>query len=217
VLSTDAHTANQAGTVVATVGDLTATARVRVFAPLPWSENFETGRPPHWIGGGGSLEVVDQGGNQMFRKGASRTGIHRHAIYLGPSNMSGYTVQVDVMSIEQGRRRPDIGLINSGYTMNLQGNRQKLQLQSWAAELRINEETEFPWNPNVWYRMKLRVDIEGDRGLVRGKVWQRGNTEPADWTVTTADPLPVHQGSPGIIGYSPIDIFFDNVSVVANQ
>jgi hypothetical protein len=139
---------------------------------------------------------VDQGGDQMFRKGASRTGIHRHAIYLGPSNMSGYTVQVDVMATEQGRRRPDIGLINSGYTMDLQGNRQKIQLQSWAAELRINEETEFTWEPNVW---------------------QRDDTEPTDWTVTADDPLPVRQGSPGIIGYSPIDIFFDNVSVVENQ
>jgi len=217
VFSTDAQTASQAGTVIATVGGLTAAARVRVFAPLPWSENFETGRPPHWIGGGGSLAVVDQGGDQMFRKGASRTGIHRHAIYLGPSNMSGYTVQVDVMATEQGRRRPDIGLINSGYTMDLQGNRQKIQLQSWAAELRINEETEFTWEPNVWYRLKLRVDIEGGRGLVRGKVWQRDDTEPTDWTVTADDPLPVRQGSPGIIGYSPIDIFFDNVSVVENQ
>ena len=215
--TTDARAANQAGTVVATVGNLTAAARVRVFGPLPWTETFESGRPPYWIGGGGSLAVVDQGGDQMFRKGASRTGIHRHAVYMGPSTMSGYTVQADVMSTEQGRRRPDIGLINSGYTMDLQGNRQKIQLQSWAAELRVNEEVEFPWEPNVWYRLKLRVDISGDRGLVRGKIWRRDETEPADWTVSAEDPLPVRQGSPGIIGYSPIDIFFDNVSVVENQ
>ena len=214
--STDPQAANQAGTVVATVGTLTAAARVRVFGPLPWTENFETGRPPHWIGGGGSLAVVDQGGDQLFRKGASRTGIHRHAVYLGPSTMSAYTVRVDVMSTEQGRRRPDIGVINSGYTMDLQGNRQKIQLQSWAAELRIEEEVDFPWEPNVWYRLKLRVDIEGDRGLIRGKIWRRDGTEPAEWTVTAEDPLPVRQGSPAIIGYSPIDIFFDNVSVVEN-
>ena len=216
-LSTDPRAANQAGAVVATLGTLTAVAQVRVFAPLPWTENFETGRPPHWIGGGGSLAVVDQGGNQMFRKGASRTGIHRHAIYLGPSNMSGYTVQMDVMSTEQGRRRPDVGLINSGYTMDLRGNQQQIQLQSWAAELRIREEVDFPWEPNIWYRLKLRVDIQGARSLVRGKIWPRDATEPAEWTVTAEDPMPVRQGSPGIIGYSPIDIFFDNISVVENQ
>jgi hypothetical protein len=188
-----------------------------VYAPLPWSENFESGRPPHWIGGGGSLAVEDLGGNQVFRKGASRTGIHRHAIYMGPASMSGYTVQVDVLSTQQGRRRPDIGLINSGYTLDLQGNRQKIQVQSWAAELRVKEEVDFPWEPDTWYRLKLRVDIESDRGVVRGKVWPRDDTEPADWTITAEDPLPNRSGSPGIIGYSPIDIYFDNVSVVENQ
>ena len=216
-LSTDARATNQAGTVTATAGALTGTAQVRIYSPLPWSENFESGRPPHWIGGGGSLSVVDRGGNQVFRKGASRTGIHRHAIYMGPANMSGYTVQADVLSTQQGRRRPDIGLINSGYTMDLQGNRQKVQIQSWAAELRIKEEVEFPWEPDTWYRLQLRVDIQGDRGLVRGKVWPRDEPEPTDWTITAEDPLPNRNGSPGIIGYSPIDIFFDNVSVVENQ
>ena len=75
----------------------------------------------------------------------------------------------------------------------------------------------FVSQPNVWYRLKLRVDIQGDRGLIRGKVWQRDGTEPAEWTITAEDPLPNRQGSPGIIGYSPIDIYFDNVSVVENQ
>ena len=217
VLTTDARASNQAGTVTATVGELTGVAQVRVFSPLPWSENFESGRPPFWIGGGASLAVEDLGGNQVFRKGPSRTGLHRHAIYMGPADMSGYTVQADVMSTQQGRRRPDIGVINSGYTMDLQGNRQKIQLQAWAAELRIKEEVDFPWEPDTWYRLKLRVDIEGDRGIIRGKVWARDATEPADWTITAEDPLPNRTGSPGIIGYAPIDIYFDNVSVVENQ
>ena len=216
-LSTDTRAANQAGTVTAQVGSLTAEAQVRVYAPLPWSENFESGRPPFWIGGGGSLAVEDLNGNQVFRKGASRTGIHRHAIYMGPTTMSNYTVQVDVLATQQGRRRPDIGLINSGYTLDLQGNRQKIQLQSWAAELRIKEEVDFPWEPDTWYRLKLRVDIENNRGTVRGKVWPRDEPEPSDWTITAEDPLPNQTGSPGIIGYSPINIYFDNVSVVENQ
>ncbi len=213
----DPQASNQAGKVVAKVGDLTAAARVRVFAPLPWNENFESGRPPHWIGGGGSLAVVDLAGNQVFRKGPSRTGIHRHAIYMGPSNMSGYTVQADVMSTQKGRRRPDVGLINSGYTMDLQGNHQRLQLQSWAAELRIDERVVFAWDPDVWYTMKLRVNIDNDRAFIRGKVWQRDEPEPADWMVTAEDPVPIRQGSPGLIAYSPIDIYYDNARVMENQ
>ena len=208
--------ANQAGRVIATVGDVSAAARVRIFSPLPWTESFENGRPPHWIGGGGSLAAVDEGGEQLFRKGPSRTGIHRHAIYIGPSYLSNYTVQADVMSTQKGRRRPDIGLINSGYTMDMQGNHQRIEVRSWAAELRMAERFPFAWDPDVWYTLKLRVDTDDDRALVRGKVWPRGEAEPEDWTVTVEDPEPVRQGSPGLIGYSPIDIYYDNVQVMEN-
>ena len=208
---------NQAGTVVATVGNLSAAARVRIFSPLPWTENFENGRPPYWIGGGGSLQAVDEGGEQLFRKGPSRTGIHRHAIYVGPSYLSNYTVQADVMSTQKGRRRPDIGLINSGYTMDLQGNHQRIEVRSWAAELRMAERFDFAWEPDVWYTLKLRVDTDDERALIRGKVWRRGQPEPEDWTVTVEDPEPVRNGSPGLLGYSPIDIYYDNVQVMENQ
>ncbi len=207
---------SQPGRVIATVGNLTGAARVRVFSPLPWTENFENGRPPHWIGGGGNLQAVDEGGEQLFRKGPSRTGIHRHAIYVGPSYLSNYTVQADVMSTQKGRRRPDIGLINSGYTMDLQGNHQRIEVRSWAAELRMAERFDFAWEPDVWYTLKLQVDSDDERALIRGKVWPRGQPEPDAWTVTVEDPEPVRNGSPGLIGYSPIDIYYDNVQVMEN-
>ena len=217
VLSTGTQASNQGGTVVAAVGELTASAQVRVFAPLPWSENFESGRPPFWVGGGPRLGVADLAGQQVLRKGPSPTGLHRHATYLGPSDMSGYTLQADVLSTQRGRRRPDIGIINSGYTLDLRGNAQRIQLQSWAAELRVDEQVEFPWDPDVWYTLKLRVDVDDDEALVRGKVWKRDENEPEDWSVTVHDPEPVRQGSPGLLGYSPIDIYFDNVRVMENQ
>ena len=216
-LSSAQGTANQSGKVVASVGGVTGRAQVRIYGPLPWVENFESGRPPHWVGGGPRLAVVDQGGQQLLQKGPSPTGLHRHAVFLGPSTMSGYTVQADVMSTLQGRRRPDLGLINSGYTLDLQGNQQRIQLQSWAAELRIDERVEFLWDPDVWYTMMLRVDANDDRALIRGKVWRRDESEPAEWTVTAEDPEPVRQGSPGLIAYSPTEIYFDNVSVMENQ
>lgn len=216
-LSTPEGASNQGGQVVASVGGLSGFAQVRVFGPLPWSENFESGRPPFWIGGGGSLRAVDEDGQQLLRKGASRTGIHRHALYLGPADMSGYTVQADAMATEKGRRRPDLGVINSGYTLDLQGNAQRIQVQSWAAELRIDERVAFEWQPNVWYTLKLRVDREGDKAVIRGKVWNRDDTEPSSWTITAEDPIPVRQGSPGLVAYSPIDVFYDNVRVMENQ
>ena len=216
-LTTDRETGSHGGKVVARVGNLTATAQVRVAGPLSWLENFETGRPTHWIGGGPSLRVVNQAGEQLLQKGPSPTGIHRHAVYIGPESMSGYTVQADVMATKKGRRRADIGLINSGYTIDLQGNHQRLEVRAWAAELRLAERVTFEWEAGVWYAMKLRVDAEENRSIIRSKVWRRDAHEPDRWTITVEDPMAIQHGSPGLIGYSPVDIFFDNVSVMENQ
>jgi hypothetical protein len=120
------------------------------------------------------------------------------------------------MATEQGRRRPDLGLINSGYTLDMQGNAQRLQIQSWAAELRIDQRTTFNWQSNVWYTLKLRVDIEENEALIRGKVWPRDETEPTEWTITAKDEQPISYGSPGLIAYSPIDVYYDNVQVMEN-
>ena len=217
VLSTSVNANNHGGKVVASVNGMTASAQVRLFSPLPWAENFESGRPPFWVGGGPRLSVVDVDGQQVFRKSASPNGLHRHAVYLGPADMSGYTIQADMMATEWRRRRPDLGLINNGYTLDLQGNAQRAQIQSWAAELRIDERAEFAWESDVWYTLKLRVDLENDRAIIRGKVWERNETEPSTWTVTAEDPHPIRNGSPGLIAYSPIDIYIDNVRVVENQ
>ena len=216
-LTTDRETGSHGGKVVARVGSLTATAQVRVAGPLPFLENFETGRPTHWIGGGPSLRVVDQAGEQLLQKGPSPTGIHRHAVYIGPESMSGYTVQADVMTTKKGRRRADLGLINSGYTIDLQGNHQRLEVRAWAAEMRLAERATFEWEAGVWYTMKLRVDAEENRSIIRGKVWRRDAREPDRWTITVEDPMAIQHGSPGLIGYAPVDIFFDNVSVMENQ
>jgi hypothetical protein len=53
--------------------------------------------------------------------------------------------------------------------------------------------------------------------VIRGKVWKRDDAEPLEWTVTTEDPQPIRNGSPGLIAYSPIDVYIDNVSVMENQ
>jgi len=217
VLSTTAGASNQGGKVIASVDGLTGSAQVRVFGQLPWSENFESGRPPFWVGGGPRLSVADVGGQQVLQKSPSPSGLHRHTVYLGPAEMSGYTVQADMMASEWRRRRPDLGLINSGYTLDLQGNSQRIQIQSWAAELRVDERAEFAWEPSVWYTLKLRVDLEGDRAVISGKVWRRDETEPSAWTVMAEDPEPIRSGSPGLIAYSPIDVYIDNVRVMENQ
>ncbi len=196
-------------------------ARLRIFAPLPWEENFESGAKPSWWMGGGRYGVEESDGGMVLRKGPSPSGLHRHVIYLGPDSMTGYTVQADLMGGRERRRRPDLGLINGGYTLDLQGNYQRLELRAWAAELRIPKfiapQVPFEWTEDTWYTMKLRVDVEADETVIRGKVWVRGTPEPEEWTITVEDPMRISHGAPGIYGYSPVDISFDNVRVLENQ
>ena len=211
---------NQVGKVVATAGSLKSVAEVRITAPLPWSEDFESiaegNFPRHWLRVGKLAKVVTLDGNKVLRLEPPDSGVAHTSGFMGPASMSGYTVQADVHGSQQGRRRPDIGLINSGYTLDLQGGYQRLEIRTWDAELRVREQVPFEWDMNTWYTEKLRVDIEGDKAVVRGKVWPRDQPEPAEWTVTAEDPYPVRNGSPGLYGYSPVDLYFDNVKVMVN-
>jgi outer membrane protein assembly factor BamB len=213
----------QAGKVIAELGGLTASARVRAFPPLPWETNFESGaKPSQWMGGG-LYRPAELDGGYVLQKSPSPSGLHRHVIYMGPDSMTGYTVQADLMGSRERRRRPDLGLINGGYTLDLQGNYQRLEVRAWASELRLTKQfpeaaqVPFAWNEDTWYTMKLRVDVAADHTLIRGKVWERGTPEPEAWTITVQDPLRIAHGAPGIYGYAPVDIFYDNVSVMENQ
>lgn len=218
-LTTEAGRA-QAGKVVAKSGGLEAAARVRAIPPLPWSENFgayEVGKNPGWwIGAGIKYVVRDVNGEKVLVKPPSAAGVHRADVYMGPADLANYTIEADLLGTAQGRKRPDMGLINSGYTMDLMGAHQKIQVRSWSSDLRVEKSVPFPWDPDVWYTMKFRVDQQGDKSLVRGKVWKRGEPEPAEWTVTAEDPHPIRSGSPGLYGYSPVDIHYDNVKVTVN-
>ena len=208
---------NQAGKVTAELGNLSAEARVRSFAPLPWATNFESGQKPNWWMGGGRFQVQELDGGMVLNKSRSPVGLNRHVIYMGPSSMTGYTVQADIMGARRRRTRPDLGLINGGYTLDLQGGYNRLEVRAWAAELRMMQRVPFEWREDKWYTMKLTVEVGPDRALVYGKVWERGTREPEEWTITAEDPMKISSGSPGIYGYSPVDIFFDNVQVMENQ
>lgn len=211
----------QAGKVAVKAGALEGTARVRVIPPLPWSYDFEAvevGKtPPWWIAAGNKFPVKEMDGGKVLSKPPVAVGLDRSDVFLGPDELSNYTIQADLRGAVQGRKRPDLGLINSGYHMDLMGNHQKIQLRGWPSDLRLEKSVPFPWEPDVWYTMKFRVDQQGAKALLRGKVWRRGDPEPQEWTITIEDPQPVRQGSPGIYGYSAAEIYYDNLQVTVNN
>ncbi len=190
---------------------------MRVFASLPWSEDFESGKvPAGWVGAG-RFTIAEGEGGKTLHKAPVQTGLNRSSVFIGPTAMSGYTIEADLKATKKGRRMPDLGLINGGYTLDLMGNHQRLQVRSWASELEFSQTVDFKWEPDVWYRMKLRVDVLPDKSVARGKVWKKGETEPADWTVSYDDKGRIPAGAPGIYGDSSVDIDYDNLTVVVNQ
>jgi outer membrane protein assembly factor BamB len=210
--------ATTAGKVKAAVGDVSATTQVRAFGPLPWSFDFEPGAVPrHWISAGPRFKVVDLGGSKRLQKPLLETGLQRASIFIGPTTLANYTMESDVMFTKQGRRAGDVGLINQGYTLDLMGKKQELQLRTWASELEKSTTLPFAAEPDAWYRMKLRVDVQGEQATVRGKVWKKDAAEPAEWTITLQDPLPVRAGAPGIYGDSSTDLYWDNLTVKVNE
>ncbi len=208
------------GQVVATAGELSGAARVRVLQDLPIAEDFESidvgSRPGYQMAYGARFAVADLDGNKVMSKGPSPVKIHRHITFLGHPKHSGYTIEGDVMGTKDGRRVGDVGLINSGYTMELLGAYQAIQVRSWQSELRMMQQIDFPWEFGKWYRMKLSVHQEDGKGIVRGKVWPKGEDEPDAWTITVEDPLPITHGAPGLSGFSPALIYYDNISIASH-
>jgi outer membrane protein assembly factor BamB len=214
---------SQVGEIIAKSGKLSGTSRIRVFPDLPWQENFEEisvgGNPGPWIGTSTKKSpanrfiVQEDNGNKVLVKPVSEKGIQRGFIFIGPAEMKNYVIQADVKDQKYKRKRGDAGLISHGYELDLMGKRQRLQIRSWISELRIEQTIPFKWEPEVWYSMKLQVDLEEDKAIIKGKVWPKAEKEPEEWTITAEDPHPIRFGSPGLYGVSYTEVSFDNVVV----
>jgi outer membrane protein assembly factor BamB len=214
---------SSAGFVKAAVGALSGTARVRVVEPLPWTFDFESAAaeapPAWWVGAPGKVfqRTVEGAGKVLMRPRDDTVG-RRAKVFMGPPNMSGYTVEAEVRGREQRRQRGDVGLINERYGLVLFGNGQKLELHPWQAADEMTVRVPFAWDADKWYRMKMRVDhLPDGSARVRGKVWPAADAEPEAWTIEKVDKIPHVMGSPGLYADGISEIYFDNVKVYRNQ
>ncbi|HWT01040.1 MAG TPA: PQQ-binding-like beta-propeller repeat protein [Pyrinomonadaceae bacterium] len=217
------ETTPQAGAVTATVGGVTGAARVRVLPPLPWSETFDAYGPntvpAHWINAGLKYIVREVDGQKVLVKTTEGSSLlSRARAYFGPSDLSNYTVEADIRATEKRRQTGDAGVIAQRYALVLYGNSQRLHLEPWQPEIARTVTVPFAWKADTWYRVKLQVERLADgRTRARGKVWPAAEAEPAAWTIERVDPIPNLQGSPGLFGAAPAEIFFDNVKVYPNK
>ena len=202
-------------------GKLVGTARVRVVPALPISEDFESFKDGDtigwWVGVSKlkhTIETLD--GSKVLKKLHDDKGpiFNRSLAFITPPIPAGYTVEADVMGVKEGRRRGDVGVVNSRYVMELYGSGKKLRVMSWIPGPRFEKQIEFPWAPGTWYRMKLKVEVVGNQGKIYAKVWPRKEAEPNEWTIEATDPLPNYEGSAGIYANSTMaPLYLDNIKV----
>jgi len=180
------------------------------YPPLPWNSarfRFEV-RNQADASGAVSKALVKTIENKLFQRGQ---------IFFGFPTASNYTIEADVLSEGNRRKMSEVGVINQRYAVLLKGNSQELEVNSNQERLKVA--TPFKWSPNTWYRLKVRVDANADgSGVVRGKAWKRGDTEPDGWTTEVPVPQVHSQGSPGLFGFVPQDmrVAFDNITVTPN-
>ncbi len=209
-----------AGTVAVTVGDIKATARIRVFnGTKEWAWDFEGFKglqvPPTWSRAHVKAKPLDLDGNTVMAFGGigNSKGRPGHTVFLGHAKMKDYTIQADVRVTEQRRQLPNIGVTANRYEFLIKGNYNKVQIQSWQPHLRIAKDAPFKVAPNTWYTMKFKVRVEEGEAKLFGKIWPAGEAEPEAWTVEHVDPHPNESGSPGLTVYATTDCMFDNVKV----
>ena len=213
---------SEGGYIKATVGGVTGQARVRVVPPLPWSFDFDawTGEAPpkHWTNTTGKVFVREFDGSKGLTRVPDATPQRRTRVFMGPSTWSNYTVEADVRVTEKRRTLSDVGVIAQRYGLVLFGNSQKIELQPWQAVPGRSATVPFAWKPDTWYRMKLQVQNEaGGVTVARGKVWPRGEAEPAAWTIEKKDAIGHREGAPGLYFDPANEIYMDNVKVGANK
>ncbi|MBI3866169.1 MAG: PQQ-binding-like beta-propeller repeat protein [Planctomycetia bacterium] len=147
--------------------------------------------------------------------------------WMGQTHLHDYTIQADVRGTVRNNKMPAMGVINQRYTLALesdvefegQGAIPALQIRSWASQLdlRFAKSIPFAWKYDAWYTLKFQSENKDGKVTLRGKVWPRGEAEPADWTIEGTDETPNVTGSPGLFGNAGnAEVFVDNVKVTAN-
>jgi outer membrane protein assembly factor BamB len=213
---------DQAGVIRAVSGTLKGEARARVARPLPWKETFESyadgAAPPGWVNMAASaVSVTTLNGQKVLQKAPLETIFKRTRVFIGPTTWSNYTFEADVQSRTLRRQMANIGITAQRYTLVLQGNAQRLKIEPWETETTRTVTAPFAWKPDVWYRLKLRVEnLPNGAVRARGKAWPVGEPEPAAWLIDKTDPIGNRQGAPGLFLDAQFGAYLDNFSLAAN-
>lgn len=224
-----------AGAFKVTANGLAATTRGRIVAGYGYSADFEAielsmknefdpteavNFPPlPWLGARLKWHVLEKDGSKVLGNRLDNILFQRTTNFFGSSDMSGYTLEGDVMTDGTRRIMSTVGFVNQRYLVALVGNAQILELSS--NHDRLKQSVKFPIKPNTWYRLKTTVKSNPDgSGTVFAKAWPRGTDEPAEWTIETPVKHLHPKGSPAVFAFSPQSqkrVYIDNIKLTKNQ
>lgn len=224
-----------AGAFQCDINGFKGTVRGRVLPSLPFKEDFEKFTPTEpsvedpnvkysypplpWIGARFKFDVREVEGSKVLAKTLDNIFFQRATVFFGHPDEKNYTMEADVMSDGNRRTMSSVGLINQRYRVALEGNAQLIMVSS--NDERIHTSVPFAWQPHVWYHIKTKVDVAADgSGVVRAKVWKRGDAEPSEWNIEVPHKHAHQMGSPGLYGFAPQSLFrvyIDNISVTLNK
>ncbi|MFM9080411.1 MAG: PQQ-binding-like beta-propeller repeat protein [Opitutaceae bacterium] len=232
-LVTAPATKMSAGQFQAKWNNLTAVTRGRIVAGFGYKEGFEAsvlnqkneageavGFPPlPWLGARVKWHAIEKDGSKVVTNRLDNILFQRTMNFVGRSDMRNYTVEADVMTDGTRRVMSSVGLVNQRYLIAMVANSRILEISS--NHERVKESVPFDAQPNVWYRLKTRVDGDGKGGgWVRAKLWEKSKPEPEKWTMELRQEKLHQQGSPGVFAFSPQAlkrVYIDNLSLVSNE
>jgi len=243
-LVADKNNAPSAGVFQASLGELKGYFKGRILPGVPLTQDFETyelnqntSKPPPpgtpnevepptafaypplpWNAARFKWEVRDKDGSKALVKTIDNKRLQRGTVFINRPDLKNYTIEADVMTEGNKRKMSEIGLINQRYIINLKGNAQQLEVTS-NQEL-LHQSVPFAVSPNVWYHLKSRVDVAADgSGVIRAKVWKKGEAEPEAWNIEVPHKHANEEGSPGLFGFAPQEqrAWIDNIVVTPNK
>ena len=163
----------QSGSLVATAGDLQASVRVRQVPTLPYREDFESTGAGLVPGGWTNTQLryvtkqLDDGNTVLMKTATIAVPFYRQwYAFIGTPDMKGYTVSADVMGEKVRDNMPNMGVTAHRYILQMVGNEQKLRVSAWDAIPRVAKEIDFAWEPDTWYRLKIKVVAEDEHSHV---------------------------------------------------
>jgi len=230
-LVVDAKKPSQQGYVQAAVNGVAGKARVRVAPRLPYQQDFskvpDGAVPGGWVNTQGKFYVKTlEGGEKVLAKVNDKGSplIAKGNAFIGEPTLKDYTIEADVRGSLAHGYLPEMGVVANRYTLMLAGQKQKLHIVSWDALPRVDITVPFEIKADTWYRLKLTVEADGSKGVIKGKAWQRDQSEPAEW-ITLHDSRPNTEGAPALYGNVTgiaeggvgTDVYFDNVRVTPNK